>query len=216
MSRRNPYTKLKKVGQRRPSHVAGMGDVLFKGFQCLSPSCQEHVLVRLDEIDSDFAIECTSCGFVLSCDGETKYFEYELVHLEAEEVIESGDFVILHNDYIAEAHLYKYCLLCYALKPVEFFDRHASRRSGYQGECRLCKTIYNGIKNQSRTTDQHREAAQRRRLYRQLSGQAGKLDSEAIIEKFEGRCFNCEAVLTGGGSKSYNLTTPCPRDCSGP
>lgn len=211
-ARRKAYTKLKKVGQDRPAHVAGVGNVLFKGFQCLAPECEEFIFVRLDQVGSDFAIACPRCDFVLRSDGETKFFGYELVHLESGDSIETGDFVILHDDYLVEAHLYKYCIVCYSMKSVESFDRHSSRRSGYQGECRLCKTIYNGIKNQSRITDQHREAAQRRRLYRQLAGQGGKIDSKIIFEKFEGRCFNCDRDLSAAESETgiYNLDHTLP------
>lgn len=195
MARRKPYTKLEKKGQVRPAHVQGMGDVLFKGLQCLAPECHEFIFVRTDEIGADFRIACPSCGSELVSGGETKFFDYRLVNKETGEVIEEGPFVILHDDYLAEARRYKYCLLCYTRKPVEQFDKHSARSSGYQGECNLCKTIYNGIKNQSRITDQHREAAQRRRLYRQLSDEGARIDSRAIYSKFGGKCFNCGVDL---------------------
>ena len=35
MPRRTPYTKVRKVGQVRPPHVRGMGDVVFRAFQRL-------------------------------------------------------------------------------------------------------------------------------------------------------------------------------------
>jgi hypothetical protein len=35
MPRRKPYTKVVKRNQLRANHVRGMGDVVFKGFQCL-------------------------------------------------------------------------------------------------------------------------------------------------------------------------------------
>lgn len=106
----------------------------------------------------------------------------------------------------------KYCLLCYARKPIELFDKHRSRQSGRQGECRLCKTIYNGIKNQSRVTDQHREAAERRRLYKQLSREGGKIDSRAIFDKFAGTCFKCRRDLhyTTTGQKDFNSDHTLP------
>ena len=53
MARRAPYTKVEKEGQERPSHVHGMGDVVFRGFQCLNGGCQEYVVVREDEIGPD-------------------------------------------------------------------------------------------------------------------------------------------------------------------
>ena len=127
-------------------------------------------------------------------------------------MIEEGEFIILHDDYIGEAQRLKYCLLCYARKPLELFDKHGSRQSGRQGECRLCKTIYNGIKNQSRVTDQHREAAQRRRLYKRLAGETGKIDSRAIFVKFDGMCFKCSRELryTATGQKDFHLDHTLP------
>ncbi|MGC3985621.1 MAG: hypothetical protein QM777_13370 [Pseudorhodoferax sp.] len=196
MARRAGYTEVRKTGQERPEHVQGMGDVLFKHFQCLSPKCQNFITVKVNEIGEDFSIPCPECGFDHESGGETKFFDYELYHKVEKKVIESGEFVVLHDDYISEAKLHKYCLLCYTMKPVELFSRHGSRESGYQGECQSCKVIYNGIKNQTRITDQHREAAQRRRLYNQLAVGGGKIDSKAIFDKFGGKCFNCEKVLT--------------------
>ena len=46
MARRAPYTKVEKEGQERPSYVRDMGDVVFRGFQCLNGVCQEYVVVR--------------------------------------------------------------------------------------------------------------------------------------------------------------------------
>ena len=212
MARRRAYTKLEKEGQSRPPHVQGMGDVVFKVFQCLEPNCQEFIFIRSDSINADFKIPCSACEFELTSGGETKFFDYTLVEKDPRKIVEAGPFVILHDDYLAEAHSFKHCLNCYTLKPVEFFDRHASRVSGYQGECRLCKTIYNGIKNQTRTTDQHREAAQRRRLYRLLAEEGGRIDSTVIFEKFEGKCFKCNTELThpkdGGGDFNLDHTLP--------
>ena len=195
MARRAPYTRVEKYGQHRPSHVKGMGDVVFKGFQCLRSDCREFIITRESQLGPDFEIVCRACNFTHTAGGETKFFDYRLVLKENLQKIEEGEFIILHDDYIREAQRFKHCLLCYALKPIELFDVHKARQSGRQGECRLCKTIYNGIKNQSRTTDQHREAAQRRRLYMRLSGEAGKIDSREIFEKFGGRCFNCSREL---------------------
>ena len=86
---------------------------------------------------------------------ETKFYDYTLVDLRDGSVVEQGQFAILHDDYSAEAQEYKYCIICNAIRPLQFFHRHGSRKSGRQGECRLCKAIYNAIKNQTRLTDQH-------------------------------------------------------------
>ena len=212
MARRTPYTKVEKEGQQRPSHVHGMGDVVFRGFQCLNVVCQEFIVIREDEAGPDFEIVCPACEFVHEAGGETKFFDYRLIHRQEGKVIEEGEFVVLHDDYVREAQRLKYCLLCYARKPLDLFDKHGSRQSGRQGECRLCKTIYNGIKNQSRVTDQHREAAQRRRLYKRLAGETVRIDSRAIFDKFGGRCFKCNRELhyTAAGQKNFHLDHTLP------
>lgn len=212
MSRRKGYTEVKKVGQGRPGHVKGMGDVLFKHFQCLSPSCENFISVKVKDLDEDFLIVCPKCGFKHKSGGETKFFDYQLYHKSEMKVVEAGEFVVLHDDYVAEARLHKYCILCYTMKPVELFSRHSARKSGYQGECQACKTIYNGIKNQTRITDQHREAAQRRRLYMQLAADEHRIDSRAVFDKFGGRCFNCAMKLTftTKGKRDFDIDHTLP------
>lgn len=197
MPRRTPYTRVKRINEVRANHVKGMGDVVFKGFQCLNSECEEFIFVRKDSIEDIFEINCPLCGFMLRSGDETQFFSYELLDIRNDppNIIEDGNFTILHDDYIAEAKEYKYCIICNTLKPLEFFDRHSARQSGRQGECRLCKVVYNSIKNQTRITDQHREAAQKRRMYLDLSGGA-KIDSESVYAKYEYKCFNCEKDLS--------------------
>ena len=60
MPRRTPYTKVVKLNQIRAEHVSGMGDVVFKGFQCLDSECLEFIFIRKDEIGDDFEITCPS------------------------------------------------------------------------------------------------------------------------------------------------------------
>jgi len=174
-----------------------MGDVAFKGFQCLNAECQEFILIRKDETLEAFEITCPKCRYVMKSGEESKFFDYDLMDLRIGKAINSGAFTVLHDDYIAEAQEYKYCLYCNSLKPLIFFDVHRRRRgTGRQGECNLCKTIYNSIKNQTRLTDQHREAAQKRRLYMDLSG-GSKIDSKTVYERFNNRCFKCDEDLSG-------------------
>jgi hypothetical protein len=63
MTRRAGYTEVQKVGQERPEYVQGMGDVLFKRFQCLSPTCQNFITVRVNDLGDPFSIVCPACGF---------------------------------------------------------------------------------------------------------------------------------------------------------
>ena len=212
MARRTPYTSLRKQGQERPSHVVGMGDVVFRGFQCLNGDCQEFITVREDELEPRFKITCPSCDFVHETGELTRFFYYQLVHRQDGNVIEEGEFLILHDDYINESQRLKYCLICYTRKPLDLFGRHRRRKSGRQGECKLCKTVYNSIKNQSRLTDQHREASQRRRLYQLLAGETQRIDSKEVFDKFQGVCFNCNRELhyTTSGQQDFNLDHTLP------
>lgn len=195
--RREPYTKVERLNAIRAEHVKGMGDVVFKGFQCLNPECQEFIFVRLDEIDGEFEVKCPACNYRVASGQEIKFFDYRLKDKRDGSFLESGEFTILHDDYVTEAQLFKYCILCNTIKPLAFFDRHGSRKSGHQGECNLCKRLYNSIKNKTRLTDQHREAAQKRRLYMDLAG-GRKINSSAVYQRFKYRCFVCGEDLSGG------------------
>ena len=62
MPRRKPYTKVVKTNQIRAEHVRGMGDIVFKGLQCLNSECQEFIFIRKDEIGDDFG-RCSVIGF---------------------------------------------------------------------------------------------------------------------------------------------------------
>jgi len=209
MTRRKPYTRVVKKNRIRAEYAKGMGDVVFKGFQCLSSECQEFIFVRQDEIGDDFEIVCPGCGSVIRSGDETQFFEYELTDLRDDSIIEQGTFTILHDDYIEEAQEYKYCVLCSTIKPLSSFDRHSGRKSGRQSECRLCKAVYNSIKNQTRLTDQHREAAQKRRMYLDLSG-GRKIDSQEVYNRFGHRCFKCKKDLRGVGAKERPLDHTLP------
>jgi len=201
MTRRASYSKVKKTNQIRTNHVKGMGDVVFKGFQCLNPECENFIFIRTDDISEDFEIECSTCGYKIYSGGETSFYDYEMiVNVEGHDEIKSkGSFSVLHEDYIEEALEYKYCIICNTMKPLNFFDKHSVRKSLRQGECRLCKKTYNDIKNGTRLTDQHREASQKRRLYLDISG-GSKINSRKIYERFSYKCFNCGKDLSSVSS----------------
>ena len=195
MARRRAYTRVEKTNQMRPAHVKNMGDVVFKGFQCLHPDCQVYIFIRKDDISEFFEVTCPSCGHVHKFGEEASLYDYKLRDLRDDSIIKEGSFSILHDEYIDEAKDFKYCIICYALKPLDLFDRHSARKSRRQGECRLCKAVYNDLKNPTRTTDQHREAAQKRRLYVDLTG-GDKIDSKEIYRRFGYKCFKCGKDLS--------------------
>jgi len=209
MARRKAYTKVFKENQVRAEHVKGMGDKLFRGFQCLNSECKEFIFELDSELQDDFDFECPHCQFHFQSGSETPFYDYNLKNIDTEEIVETGTFAIPHEEYLEEAAHYKYCIICNTMKPIQAFDIHSSRKSGRQGECRLCKGIYNNIKNQTRTTDQHREASQKRRLYMDLAGGA-KINSRKIHARFEDKCFKCGKDLKGLTAKERPLDHTLP------
>ena len=198
MARRKAYSKLSKTNQIRAAHVKGMGDTSFKGFQCLNPECTHFIFVKEADITEDFRIVCPECGYVHEAVGETRFYDYSMdVNDENGQTksVATGVFSIYHEDYINEAARFKYCIVCNTLKPIDFFDKHSARTSGHQGECRLCKKAYNEIKNGTRLSDQHREAAQKRRLLLDIAGNP-KINSHDIEERYHHRCFCCGKDLS--------------------
>ena len=209
MPRRKPYTRVVKTNQIRAEHVRGMGDVVFKGFQCLNSECQEFIFIRKEEIRDDFEFVCPTCQTVIRSGDETQFYEYKLVDERDNSTTEEGVFAILHDNYIEEAQEYKYCIICNTIKSLDLFGRHRSRKSGRQGECRLCKLSYNSIKNKTRLTDQHREAAQKRRMYLDLSAST-RICSEEIYKRFGYRCFKCKRDLRKVDTKARPLDHTLP------
>lgn len=214
MARRAAYTKVKRNNFSNPDHVKGMGDRTFRGFQCLNKQCEEFIFIQAETIDPNFEIECASCNFVHRAGDTTVLYDYNLIDTRDSSVIESGPFEILHDDYVNESKEFKYCIVCGALKPFELFDTHGSRKTGRQGECRICKQAYNGIKNQTRLVEQHREASQKRRLYTHFEDPT-KLNIADIYARFDNACFKCgedlSADLTAGVSKKLgNLDHTLP------
>lgn len=213
MARRATYTKIKRKNFSNPPHVDGMGDRGFRGFQCLNKECTNFIFCLDADISDDFDIQCSMCGFQHQAGETTTLYEFDLINETDNSVVQSGPFEILHDDYISEAKNFKYCIVCGSLKPFELFDRHSARKTGRQGECNLCKQVYNSIKNQTRLVEQHREASQKRRLYTQF--ETSKFDIEAIYRRFGHKCFKCDLDLSAdlaedAGKKLGNLDHTLP------
>jgi len=177
-----------------------MGDVAFLGFQCLNYQCTTFISIPEVDFSEGFSIVCPDCGYVMEDGSATKFFDYELVERNPDtrgvaRLIETGTFEVEHKEYIEASLRYKYCLLCNTLKPLEAFGNHSARVTGRQGECTVCKNLYNAIKNQTRVPDQHREASQKRRLYIDVAGASEKLDTKTIFSRFGGKCFKCGELL---------------------
>lgn len=213
MSRRAPYSKVEKANQDRPEHVRGQGDVIYRRLQCFRPTCIATLVVRDDECGEGFSFTCGTCHYVMSDGGAEELFDYTVVEVDTGEEVADGRFAPAHRDYIDLAERAKYCINCYALLPLSAFDRHASRASGRQGECRMCKRLYNDLKNWTRLPEQHREAADNRRMFSELSGETRLTESIAkLLERFEHRCFSCgrELVANPGGDDGYYLDHTLP------
>lgn len=213
MRRRAPYSRVEKVGQNRPEHVSGQGDVLYRRMQCLSPACTSTLVARDSECGPGFSLECPTCGYLLEDGGSEELFEYTLIRIADEKELAAGPFAPAHRDYLALAEHVKYCVLCYSLLPLDAFDRHSARQTGRQGECRMCKRLYNELKNPTRLPEQHREAADNRRLFSELSGETSLTEPMSdLLERFESRCFSCRRMLgaTPGGDAGYYLDHTLP------
>lgn len=211
MVRRAPYSKVEKQNQIKTERVAGNGDVLFRGFECINPECDQFIKVEDEVLNSDYEIVCPKCSYTHTRDGRVKLYDFDLTVIQDEVKIsmDTGIFAINHRDYIDEALRYKYCIVCNKLKPVEDFDRHSARNTKRQGECRLCKKSYNAIKNKTRIIDQHREAANKRRLLLELSDQK-RLDIDTIIKRFGTKCFNCGMDLSEQSNNKWHLDHTLP------
>lgn len=202
MSRRKKENELIKENRKKGKHVKGQ--TLYIGFQCLNHDCEHYIFVKKDEILEDFEISCQECGFKFEYGGETDFFDYK--YKVRGQIITEGQFIISHDEYIAEASEYKYCVLCNTLKPVTAFSTHNRSGSGYQSECKSCKDKYNDLANPIRTSDQHRESAQKRKLFINIAGDY-KIYSNEIYLKYGHSCFNC-----GKDLKIYQNSKEKPLD----
>lgn len=161
--------------RRKAKNVSGIrhstsvsGGVLWRVFNCGQEGCDLMLHVQ----DKD--LKTGGAKFVVSCADDHEN----------------------HSSLIARASLWKYCSVCAQLLPVERFDRHSRPSSGRQYECRDCKRRINADLNPKRTSDQHREAAERRRIYGLLAGETARKQSEqAVRKRFGHRCFNCNIEL---------------------
>jgi len=161
--------------------------VVWRILECTRPGCDHlHKISEDTEGFPDIMVTCAKCGKVTG------------------------------RDHFLRAPRWKYCRVCEWLQPIgetisrtrstrgktigSAFHYHKpnsrSFRSERQLECKACKREINRVLNPLRTSDQHRESAQRRRMYALVAGEAGKLDSKAVFERFGGKCFNCSKRLT--------------------
>ena len=182
---------------RNITNIRGTGVVdasqVWRVFECARPGCDCLMKASEDWLESQragnqvVAAKCPKCGFENT------------------------------EDILDRASRWKYCRVCEWLQPLENFHKHAPTshgfRSGRQLECRVCKnTMINPVLNPKRTSDQHREASQRRRLYSVLASEAGKIDSRAVFDRFEGKCFHCgkQLIYKVRGAKDFNLDHTLP------
>jgi hypothetical protein len=213
VTRRPSYTKVLKKNQLRARHVAGQSDRLFRLISCLELECTATFVVPEDRALGTSVIACPECGYEHQRGRATKSADYELLNVASGEVLAAGPFEITHDAFLDAAPRFKYCIICSTLQPAENFDRHTGRRSGLQGECRVCKQTYNEIKNGSRLPEQHREAADNRRMMIELAQESDtSLDLSTFFSKFAGACFKCQRQLVNspGGPDGYYVDHTLP------
>jgi len=195
--------------------------VVWRVFECVRIGC--HQLIRISEDDIIRLWDCSNVfnnairnftkeyyrrkpGYddlienTLETDIKTKKVKIEKIPVF--KCPKCGQEIYIDEEFLRSTKnsRWKYCRVCEWLQPLENFDFHkpnlSSFKSGKQLECKVCKkTKINPFLNPLRSSDQHREAAQRRRLYGILSDELGKIDSRKIFNKFEGKCFNCGKPL---------------------
>lgn len=168
---------------------------MYRRFECMSLECTGVLTVPDSDCGDGFAISCPECGYLHFDGGSVQMFDYHLLDKRTKREISHGPFAPTHRIYLERAARVKYCLLCCTLQPLENFGRHARRVSQRQGECKMCKDLYNGLKNETRLTEQHREAADTRRLLRELSGETRVEDISELLDRFDHCCFNCGTEL---------------------
>jgi hypothetical protein len=196
VARRKAYTEVQKENDARPDRAYGKGDVVYRRFECMSPACTAIITVPDIDCGEGFAISCPTCDYLHFDGGSVELFDYYLRDKRTKAEISHGPFAPSHWVYLDSAERVKYCLLCCTLQPLDNFGRHARRpTSQRQGECKMCKDLYNGLKNATRLTEQHREAADTRRLLRELSGETQVNDIESLLNCFDHSCFNCGIEL---------------------
>ncbi len=207
MPRRATYTDLIKINRVVPANSRGNGDIAFKGFQCPTPGCSRWLFYHAAAFSGEYTISCDECRESYGPGDSIKLYDYELTDRESSSVIEAGTMELVVEDYIHEAALFKYCIVCYTLKPFEAFGHHAARQTGRQGECRLCKTQYNAAKNQTRIADQFTEAAQKRRLLVFLGGST-RISQTMIRRRYDNKCFKCGKDVSAEGAAQFDHTLP--------
>lgn len=212
MARRKPRHKTSITGTGTEDYT-----VVWRVFECSRVGC--HQLLRISEDDIIKRWDCQEeirnaiRVFVKEYYRRKPGYDH-MIETTLETCIQSKKFqgknipifkcpkcdqkMLIDNEFlkVTKNSRWKYCRVCEWLQPLENFDFHkptlGSFRSGRQLECKICKkTKINPFLNPLRTSDQHREAAQRRRLYGILSGELGKIESKETFKKFEGKCFNC-------------------------
>lgn len=206
MVRRETRIRLEKTDRQRSTRSAGRSDVEYRAFECPAPECGNFIVIRASELSAaSYSFSCAQCGEKYGTGDVVKLFDWTLT--EEGLRIDQGTFELDIDDYVKESASYKYCILCNTLKPFEAFGLHRTRKTGRQSECRECKTRYNHIKNSTRTQDQHRESAERRRIYVELGGTT-HFDQQIVRRRFDNKCFQCGVDVADEGKAQFDHTLP--------
>lgn len=206
------------MARRKKKNVTGLSwsgetktQVPFYVFMCISPGCDNFVVVESDSI-TDGAImsgqviaRCDACHFEYSIENIVKFLESKIEQPKEEIEAVLGEvgfnFDQAASDYLIHffnvKEKYKYCSICETLKPFHEFHSHKRTVTQRQHECSTCKNrIINSILNPLRTAEQLREGSEGRRLLFITLGKEKKINKTDLLDKFEGVCFKCRKPIT--------------------
>lgn len=165
------------------------------------------------ELAEEAEWECDHCGFVhaISSDLPETWTNWS-EELRSADSLSCERFWRTFFQLTVEnkAAYWKQCKCCGRILPSSNFAGH----NGWKGlalqlECRACKASINAIGNPRRTSEQHREAAAKRRIGNLLAkiaeGQDEKLSIDDLFERFDSKCFKTGKPLDKNDTKSWHI-----------
>lgn len=169
----------------------------------------DHLLTPEDAYDTQ-SWECTECGFVHSKDSDLpdSWSNWKPELLEKEELTVQRFWQAFFRSSTENPEAYwKRCNVCGRILPNSAFSKH----SGWgplekQMECRACKGAINAVLNCKRTPDQLRESSIRRRIADMFVADYNeKIDTQALFDRFGGKCFKTGKPLDINKTGSWHI-----------
>lgn len=202
--------------------ISRLGDVpnhdIWVTYTCIRCHHVNHINIGTELLDAKELArtaewECSNCHFVHSIYSD---LPDSWTHWDAE--LRSADSLSCERFWQTFFKLavenkdsyWKQCQCCGRILPASNFAGHKGWKGlALQLECRACKASINAIGNPRRTSEQHREAAARRRIGDLLAkiteGHNEKLNIDDLFERFEGRCFKTGLPLDKNNTQSWHI-----------